>query len=512
MLKILSAGFLVLLLLFGSGQAMADDEFIIALESDITRMDPIGIQDATTSQVAFQVMERLLARDYDGNLVPALATDFEPNEQGDEWTFFLREGVTFHDGSTFDAHVAKWHFDRARGEDSNFRGQFSIVEDVEVVDDYKIKFYLERPSAAFIDNTIMTNAGYIPSMQAYEEKGEDFGYEPVGTGPFMWYDWEPGEEINLVRNDNWWGDGPLLGAVTYRVIPEASTQIVELETGGVHLVTRGLQEDVQRIMDRPEFEVVTSPAYRNRHFLLQQEKEPFNDILVRQAVSYAIDMKTIVEILAYPLMEPAVSLIPDASWAFTDDLVDYGYDPDKAEELLLEAGYTRASNGKFEKDGETLEIEILCPDGRYFMDKQISEAVRHQLVELGLDIRITIQEWGAFLDRAFAGDFQMAYLGWNQSSPEPSLFTDALVKTGGRANDAGISHEELDELLIEAMKVPDIEERKVLYAEAQRIINENAWFIFIGNESMVWMFPANVQGFNPSPAQSEDLTQIYFSN
>lgn len=478
-----------------------DQTFIIALETDIVQFDPVQIQDATTSSVAYQIYERLLDRDHDGSYMPQLAESYEVDETGITWTFRLRQGVTFTDGSAFDAHVAKWHFERAMGEESRYQAPFSIIDEIEVVDDHTIVFHLTEPSAPFIDNTIMSNAGYIASQKAYEEKGDDFAHEPVGTGPFMWHAWTPGTRVELVANPNWWGDGPKLDKLVYRVIPEASTQVIELETGGVHLITRGSQEDLERLEANPDFSTMISPAYRIRKFEMNVTREPFDDIRVRKAINYALDMPMIVEAIAAPLVQYADSVVPLESWGYPGPgvLKDYPFDPDRALELLEEAGKPQ------------LSFDLNSPDGRYFMDKEISEASQHQLQEVGIDTSINVKEWGAFIDEVFASEFDMIYLGWNQSSPEPSLFTDALVGTGGRGNFAGYSDSRIDDLLAEAMATPHMEERKPFYVEVQKLVNENAWYVHIGNEALVWITPTSVSGFTPSPAKGNDYTQLYLT-
>ena len=496
----------------GGGEPAADQEFVIALETDVVQFDPIKIQDATTSSVAGQIFEQLLRRTPDGQLEPALAEDWESDETGQVWTFHLRRGVTFHDGSPFNAEVVKWHFERAMSDESNFAKQFSIIESIETPDEYTVIFRLKEPSAAFIDNTILTNGGFIPSKKAFEEKGEAFASEPVGTGPFRWHQWVQGQRVELVRNEDWWDEKPKLSKVVYRVIPEANTQVIELETGGVHLITRASREDLERLQNDGRFVVKVEPAYRNRYFMFNVTRPPFDDIRLRQAVIMAVDTKTIVESVAHPLTVPTDSLIPKASWAYAEGLKTYGYDPEKAVQLLEEAGYVKNADGVLVKDGKPLAITIHTPDGRYFMDKTITESVANQLRQLGFQVDIKVLEWAAFLEDVEARNFQMAFLGWNQSSPEPSLFTDALVMTGGRGNDGGYSDPELDEILRQAMRVTDQEERKALYAQAQQIVNDNAWFVWVGNEALVWIYPKNITGFDPTPARQTDYTKLQFTN
>lgn len=499
--------------LAGQALAQAPQVFIVALETDVVQFDPVKIQDATTSQVAYQIYERLLNRDYDGNLEPALATSFESDPTGQVWTFHLRRGVRFHDGSPFNAQVVKWHFERAKGPDSFFQAQYGTIERIETPDDYTVTFYLTEPNAAFIDNIILANAGFIPSKKAFDEKGDAFPFEPVGTGPFKWDTWVKGQRVELVRNDDWWGDGPKLDRVVIRVIPEANTQVIELETGGVHLITRASQADLERLEQNPNVVVVNKAAYRTRALEFNAAMPPFDDVRVRQAVQYVLDMPLIVTALADPLLVPSDSIVPTASWAYAGEGVLPNYDQDlqKAEQLLREAGFVRNAQGRWEKDGQLLRITIHSPDNRYFMDTDISAAAANQLTRFGIETSVRVMEWAAYLEEVRNGQHQIAYLGWNQSSPEPSLFTDAKAKTGGRGNYGNFSDPKLDAILEEALRVADEAQRKALYAEAQRIVNENAWFIWAGNEALTWIFRKEVQGFNPSPSMPYTYTDIVIS-
>ncbi|HLT59021.1 MAG TPA: ABC transporter substrate-binding protein [Limnochordales bacterium] len=499
-----------LLALAGHGLAQAPQVFVVALETDVVQFDPVKIQDATTSQVAFQIYEHLLKRDYDGNLEPALATRWESDPTGQVWTFHLRQGVRFHDGSPFNAEVVKWHFERAMGPDSYFQTQYSVIDRIETPDDYTVVFHLKEPNAAFIDNIILANAGFIPSKKAFEEKGDAFPYEPVGTGPFKWNTWVKGQRVELARNDDWWGDGPKLDRLVIRVIPEANTQVIELETGGVHLITRASQTDLERLQQNPDVVVITKPAYRTRALEFNVAQPPFDDVRVRQAIQYAVDMPLIVRALAEPLLVPADSVVPVASWAYAGEgvLPNYPYDLQKAEKLMREAGFVRDAQGRWTKDGQPLRMTIHTPDNRYYMDVDISAAVANQLTRFGIETNVRVMEWAAYLEEVRNGQHQIAFLGWNQSSPEPSLFTDAKAKTNGRGNYGNYSDPALDAILDEALRVADEAQRRALYAEAQRIVNENAWFIWVGNEALTWIFRKEVQGFNPSPSMQYNYTEI----
>jgi peptide/nickel transport system substrate-binding protein len=231
----------VALLATGSVAAPARQELVIANEADLTVLDPIRIQEAPTSFVAGFIYEQLVRRTHDGKIAPSLAESWKLSPDRRTWTFNLRKGVKFHDGSDFDASIVEWHFKRALDarEGSLFRGQFSVIEKIAVVDKHTIAFTVREPNVSFLDFVMLTNGAFIPSKQAYETLGAEFPFKAVGTGPFKWGQWVQGQRVILERNPSWWGTAPKLDRLIIRPILDVNTGVIELETGGVHYRVSG---------------------------------------------------------------------------------------------------------------------------------------------------------------------------------------------------------------------------------------------------------------------------------
>ncbi len=486
--------------------APGGQELVIAGEADVVQFDPLYIQELPTSFVAGMINERLVRRTVDGKVTGALAERWKISVDRRTWTFFLRKNVRFHDGSEFDASVVDWHFKRLLDPRSGslFRAQFSAIEKVDVLDKYTVAFTLRQPNVAFLELVLLANGGLIPSKTAFEALGRDFAFKPVGTGPFRFASWTQGQRVILERNPNWWGGAVAPSRLIIRPISEANTAIIELETGGVHFIQRASKEDLDRLARDPKVVVHRVPSYRIRYIVLNTTFGPFQDVRVRQAVTHAINMPQIVNTLAAGMAVPIDAMLPAGTpWMPPKGTYTaYPYDQQKARALLAEAGWRPGPTRIVQKDNQPFRLALATPNGRYFMDKEICEVVCNQLRQVGIDCSVRVMEWAAFLADARAGKTDAAFLGWNQSSDEPSLFFDALVKSDGRGNYTRGRDATLDSLLTEALIAFSEGRRKLLYARAVDLANQLALYVPVNTEYKVAITTARLQGYTHGAPQT----------
>jgi peptide/nickel transport system substrate-binding protein len=305
-------------------------------------LDPAAVTAVNDFRILMNVYDGLV-RYKDGTLEvePALATDWEISEDGTEYTFTLREGVTFHDGSSFDAEAVKFNFDRMLDESHPYYDTgpfplsffFSAIEEVEVVDPTTVKFVLNEPYAPFLSN-LAYPTGLIVSPAAVEEHGSEFGRNPSGTGPFKFAEWRPNEAVVVEANPDYWDGAPQLEAVVFRPITDASTRTAEMLAGGIDLMVE--VPPVALSQFEGESYQLHEQAGPHLWFLILNAKEgPFADKLVRQAANYAIDKEAIVNEVLEGTAEVAAGPTPPAfAWAYNEDLEPYPYDPEKARELI----------------------------------------------------------------------------------------------------------------------------------------------------------------------------------
>ncbi|MGO1589412.1 MAG: glutathione ABC transporter substrate-binding protein, partial [Alkalibacterium gilvum] len=394
----------------GGEEGSQGGDLVIAQLSDAVSLDPHGSNDTPSSNVAYNIYESLLVTDENMELQPGLATDWEMVDDL-TWQFDLREDVTFHDGSEFNADVVKANFDRILDEDiaSPRAFLYEMVEEINVVDDYTIEFVTEYPFSP-LPAHISHNGGGIMSAELIEEdyaaleNGEEPGsainQNPVGTGPFVFDSWTSGDEIVLKQNEDYWNGAPALDSITFRVVPEGSTRLADLETGAVHVSDPISPSDMSRVENTSGVRVNQQPSVSLSYIGFNAEKEPYDNKLVRQALSKAIDKDTIIEGIYQGIGLPATSPLAPDVFGYDEDVSGLEYNVEEAKELLAEAGY---------EDG--FSTTLWTNDNQDRID--IATNVQAQLQEIGVDVEIEIVEWGAYLENTAAGEHDMFILGWS---------------------------------------------------------------------------------------------------
>ena len=297
---------LALLIIAGCGGEAVDkaDTIIIGLEAEPVTLDPAQMTDFNSSRAGMEIYDSLLRfKDGSTELEPCLATDWEASEDGLEYTFTLREGVTFHDGTPFNAEAVKFNFERQLDPEHPYHdtGEFGyadftlgMVEEVVVVDEGTVKIILSEPFAPFLGNIAM-HAAAIVSPTAIEQYGKDISINPVGTGPYKFVSWDPGVEVILEKNEDCWRGAPEVDRLIFRPIVEDQTRLTELESGNVDFIVGIPPDDLQRLKDEDKLLIVEQPSMHTWYLSLNCQKPPFNDKLVRQAANYAINKKAIVD-------------------------------------------------------------------------------------------------------------------------------------------------------------------------------------------------------------------------
>lgn len=478
----------------GNGEAQAGGDLVIAQLSDAVSLDPHGSNDTPSSNVAYNIYESLLVTDENMDLQPGLATDWEAVDDT-TWQFTLREDVTFHDGSEFNADVVKANFDRILDEAiaSPRAFLYDMVEEINVVDDYTIEFVTEYPFSP-LPAHIAHNGGGIMSAEVIEEDyaalegGEEPGsvinVSPVGTGPFVFESWTSGEEIVLTQNEDYWDGAPALDSVTFRVVPEGSTRLADLETGAVHVSDPISPSDISRVEGTDGVRVNQQPSVSLSYIGFNAEKEPFNNQLVRQALSMAIDKDEIIEGIYQGIGIPAIGPLAPDVFGYDEDVSGLGYDVEEAKALLAEAGY---------EDG--FSTTLWTNDNQDRID--IATNVQAQLQEIGVDVEIEIVEWGAYLENTAAGEHDMFILGWTTVTGDadygmyPMFHSDNFGTAGNRTF---FATDELDSLLEEARQNPDQDERLELYSQAQEILVDEAPMSYIHHSEFLLGVSEDVEG------------------
>ena len=484
-------------------------DLVIANLSDAVSLDPHGSNDVPSAKVAYNVYESLLYFDQNSELQPLLATDWEAVDDL-TWEFSLREGVQFHDGTDFTAEAVKASFERLLDPDigSPRFFLFEMIEEVVIVDDYTVQFVTQFPFAP-LPAHLAHNGGAIISPAAIEadyeemaagnEPGTFLATNPVGTGFFKLDSWEPGAQLKVVRNDDYWGENARLESVTFKVVPESLTRISELETGVAHIAYPVEPSDMNRVdnMDIASMNVtsVTVMAYVGYNC----EKEPFDDVRVRQAISMAINKDEIIEGAYEGTAIPAQGPIAPGVFGFDENISGLPYDVDQARELLAEAGY---------EDGFSTTIWTNDNPVRIMA----AEYIQSELADLNIEVEIEVLEWGAYLENTAAGEHDMFILGWSTPTLDADYAVYALFHSnniGDPGNRSYYSNEEVDELLDRGRQEPDPDERLKIYSELQEILIEEAPMLYLVYNEDLTGVNDNVKNFWVTAAMMFMLQDVY---
>ncbi len=477
-------------------EAVAGGDLVIAVMSDASSLDPHGSNDVPSSVVQENIFETLVNRDENNEIVPGLA---ETWEQVDEttWTFQLREGISFHDGEAFNAEAVKANLDRIRDEEvaSPRFFLYEMVTEVNAIDEYEVEIKTEYPFSPLLAHLSHNGGGMISPASIAEdyealEGGADPGSvvseNPVGTGYFEFDSWNAGTEIKLVKNENYWNEPVNVDSVAFRVVPDSQVRAADLETGNVHIIDPVQPNEVERINNSGSASVLQTPSSSLAYLGFNTEKEPFDDPLVRQAISYAIDRQAIIEGVYDEFAIPANGPLAPGIFGYSDDIDAVEFDMDRARELIEEAGMT---------DGFTTSIWTNDNPQR----QSIAVLVQEALAELNIDVSINVMEFGAYLDQTAAGEHDMFILGWSNPTGDADYGMYALFHSSQKGNPGNRSfyeNAEVDELLEEGRREADTAKREEIYAEVAQLLTDDAPMAFLVHTEYLNGVSDNVTGFS----------------
>lgn len=495
-----------------------DQVIIFGKSKDAITLDPADATDGESSAVIVNIFEPLLRFQQEKTTVePALAESWVVSDDKLTWTFTLRKGVLFHDGTPLTAEAVKFNYDRQMKEDNpwRFKGKFEYwhlffgsVDAVEAPDPQTVVFKLNRADATFLTNLALFNMG-ISSPTAIKEFGEDYFKHPVGTGPYKLKTWIRNEKILVKRFDDYWGEKPKIEMLIFKPVPDNAVRLLELENGSIDVLDGINPDDVPRIRNNPELDLITQPGLNVGYLALNTLKKPFDQRKVRLAMNYAINKKELVNAFFAEgtLGTPAKNPMPSTIWGYNDAIEPYPYNPEKAKQLLKEAGYP---NG--------FESELWAmPIARPYMPQpqRIAEAIQADLKKVGITTKIVSFEWGTYLDKLSNGQHDMALGGWIGDNGDPDNFIYTLLdknntKKGSAANYAFYQDEAVHQLLIKAQQVYDQDERSALYKQAQVLIHNDAPWVPLFHSTQMMATQHGVKGYYLHPVGEKRFNTIYW--
>lgn len=450
--------------------------------------------------------EGLVAFDSNLTIQPLLAKSWDISEDGKIYTFHLVKGIKFHDGTPFTSAAVKYAFETYYKKEAKKDG----IESIKLPDEYTVVFNLKKPNPIFLSNLAVYKEILSPSAvkKALESgmKPEDIvGHVYIGTGPFKFKEWIKGQKVVFIKNEDYWQGEVKINEIVFKVIPDAQTRVIALEAGDVDLIGNDpfseiSPEDLPKLKERSDIKVLKKEGMGICWFAFNTQKEPFNDLNVRRAVEYAIDVKKIVNTLYKGEVLPAKKggVISPVFKYGNPNLRDYEYEPEKAKTLLSDAGWTDSDqDGILEKEGKPFSVTFVI-SSRLPEWRAMSEMIQSQLKNVGIDVNIQVFELNAVREKWKKGDYDMITLtSMGMPHDDPQWHFEFHYSEESMYRPV-INDDELN-VLIQRLKSVTGDERKEVYQKIQARIAELIPGIYMHNRVYFAAVSDKVQNFDISP-------------
>ncbi|MEM0021542.1 MAG: ABC transporter substrate-binding protein [Fervidicoccaceae archaeon] len=484
----------------GSGKTLK-----VGIGVDADTLDPAGQTTTTISNIIRLIAEPLFLTSPNGTLIPVLAESYNISDNGTVYTISLKKGIKFQDGEPFNAEAVKFTLERILDPSVKVpsRGNYLLIDRVEVVDNYTVRIYLKKPFAPFLG--VLASA-YIVAPNATKQLGDKIATSPVGigTGPYIFKEWVKGDHITLVANPNYWNGTPYFSQIIFKIVPDASTREAMLLSGDLDLIIQPPASDVASLSSRSDIKVASVISTREMYIGINTKYGPLSDPRVRQALNYAIDKTSLIKYVLFGLGSPVDSVLPQTSVGYIK-VGPYPYDPQKAKQLLAEAGYP---NG--------FSVTLITPNGRYLFDTQVAETVAQYLRDIGLQVSVRTYDWPTYVSTVLAPlnrtELQLFLLGWSPSVLDPYFYTYQLFHssqfTPNGFNNFFYNNTTVDQLLEQGATVTDPDLRSQIYQNLTKILWNDAPMIFLYYQAFVVAYRSTLSNVIVFPYEMVDFASI----
>jgi peptide/nickel transport system substrate-binding protein len=503
-----SALSVALLVLVAAGErpseAQLANTLVVGLVAEPVALDPAQVTDLNSNRVGRRVVETLVAfADESTQIVPGLAESWTISKDGLNYTFKLRKGIAFHDGTPFNAAAVKFSIERQINPEhpASKLGKypfaayfFGNVKAVEVMDDATVRFILKEARASFLA-VLTAGAASIVSPTAAMKAGLDYAVAPVGTGPFKFVQWDRGQRVVLEKNPTYWRFPVKVDRVIFRSVTEDQARLTELLTGALDLIVGTPPDFVAQLENHPKVTLQRQVGAHVWYLGFNNSKKPFDDKRVRQALNYAVDKEAIVRDVLKGTGAVSKGPVLPGTWGDEGGIKPFPYDPERAKKLLAEAGLASG-----------FSTTLWVPESGSGMQSPVamSTIIQSNLKAVGVNVTLQTMEWGTFLAKLRTKEQDMFALSWMAGSEDPDLVMYPLLHssqwTPVGPNRAMYKNPRFDEVLTQARLTTDQPKRAQLYREAQRLLHDDPPWIFIDHEVQTAAFAKRVQGFKLHPS------------
>jgi peptide/nickel transport system substrate-binding protein len=478
--------------------------FVESSIGDARRLNPVIANDSASGTINDQIFNGLVKYDKNIRLIGDLAERWEVSNGSKTITFHIRKGVKWHDGVEFTAEDCLFSYNKFIDPNvaTPYSSSYMDVSSAEVVSKYIFRVTYKEPFSPALESWSM---GMIPKhlLEGKDINTDSFNRKPVGTGPYKFREWIAGQKIVLDANNEYFEGRPHIDQFIYRIIPDSSTMFQELLSGGVDMM--GLnplqylrKSETRRI--RENYRKFRYPANAYTYMGYNLTNLLFQDVKVRQALSYAIDRRSIIDGLLLGLGEPCTGPFSHVSWAYNPNAKSYDYNPRLASRMLAESGWEdRNRDGVLEKNGRTFRFTILTNQGNTERIRT-AEIIQQNLKAIGIDVSIRVMEWQAFLEQIDKRSFEAIILGWSMGR-DPDLYDiwHSSKTKKGEYNFIGYKNTEVDRLLVEGRRTFDVEKRKKIYYRIHEVLAEEQPYAFLYVPDATPIVHKRFKGIEPAP-------------
>jgi peptide/nickel transport system substrate-binding protein len=468
---------------------------VMIIESSPTNLDPrVGI-DAYSERIDELLFEALVRRDEHFNLKPWLADSWDTPDPL-TYVFHLHPGVHFHDGRPLTARDVKFTFDSLLNGSvrTTKSGTYKFVDRIEAPDDATVIFHLKEPWASLLWNVSNGAIGIVP-----EGSGADFYKNPIGSGPFRLVNNEQDREVVIQRNDQYWRQPAKLERVRFNVVPDTTTRALELRKGSADVALNSLTADMAVALQRePNLVVERTPGTIYQYLALNLRDPLLQDVRVRQALAYAIDVRPLIHYLWRDMARPATSVLPTQSWAFSDAW-PYQFDPEKARQTLDAAGFPARNGVRFHLTMKTSTEETT---------RLLAAVLQQQLRDVGIVLDIRTFEFATFFSDVTKGAYQVYSLRWVGGNNDPDIFEYAFQSSRmppKGANRSYYANPDVDQLVDAGRKEIDQQKRRAIYAQIQQALARDLPYVHLWYLDNVIVHSKRVTNIELSPPGNYDF-------
>ncbi len=498
-----------------SAFAKSSDTLIWGRGGDSVILDLAQATDGESIKAAIQIVENLVMFKKDSMEVePQLAKSWTVSKDGTTWTFKLRKGVKFHDGTPFNAQAVADSFNRIIDPNHRFYNygkwkytslSLKPVKKIKIVDNYTIQLITEKPYAPLLNNLALWLCP-IMSPKAMEKYKDKIGSHPVGTGPYKLVKWSRDDQIILQRNESYWGSKPKLKRIILKSIPEPSARFMAIQSGTIDIADDLDPDSITVAKKNKNLVVKTSPSVNVGYLALNTEKPALKDARVRKAINHAVNKKDLIQAIFQGLAVPAKNPYAPSIWGYNDSVKEYDYNPAKAKELLKQAGF----------DFNTVLELWAMPVSRAYMPDPVktAELLQAYLGAVGIKSKIVRYDWGTYLKKVANGEHDMCMLGWLGGNADPDNFLYGLLsadtaKTPGASNVALWKNAEFTKLVKKGQVVFDISKRAKYYEQAQEIFNNEMPWVPLAHTTTVRVYNKRVHNVPLRPNGLNSFQMIW---